>query len=215
MNPAAPIFGLAVASSAALAIWGRHATRRWVHYLFKPLTTAMILIAAFLLVPPSDARPWVLLALTLSLAGDIVLMFDQKYFALGLLSFLAALVCWSTAFTLQIPFNVRQLLYSILPAAVALSILRSLWEHFGRLRWPVSLYVVALSIMTWRAFSRFDANEDDVSLSAWLWGCLGAASFMAGDTLLARRRFAQRPAPYAVELGVYYLAQWCLAASMW
>ena len=77
----------------------------------------------------------------------------------------------------------------------------------------MAIYVAVIAIMAWRAFSRFDAV--DVSLRAWIMGCLGAALFMTGDALLARRRFLGKPVRYVFELGAYYAAQWCLVASAW
>ena len=205
-------WAIAVAFCAALAIWGKSPGRMIVHYLFKPLTTSVILAVAVLMVPHSAPRPWVLTALCLSLLGDIVLMLGDRWFKLGLLSFLLALAAWSMAFTAQIPFVPRQLLYLILPAAVSLLIVRSMWLHLGKLRWPVALYVATIATMTWRAFSRFDAL--DVSLAAWAWGCIGATLFITGDTLLARRKFVGKRGPYWIELGVYFAAQWCLVMSV-
>ena len=204
-------WAVVIALCAAIAIWGRHPKRMVVHWLFKPLTTAMILTVAVLMVPQGPSRPWVLAALSASLVGDVILMLDQRLLPLGLLSFLAGLVAYAVAFTLQIPPTARQLVYLILPAAVGLLLVQGLWPKLGSLRLPVVVYVAALVTVAWRAFSCFDAPE--ISLAAWWWGCVGAASFMAGDALLAWRRFGGKKVPYALELGVYYLAQWCLVLS--
>lgn len=206
-------WAVAVAVCAAVAVWGRHPGRMAFHWLFKPLTTVLLTTVAFLMLPHGPAREWVLLALLFSLAGDVVLMGPDRWFAAGLGSFLVALICYTVAFTHQIPFAPRQLVYLILPAAVGALILRGLWPSLGKLRWAVAVYAAALAVMAWRALSRFDAL--DLSLRAWAYGCLGAALFMTGDTLLARNRFLGKRAPYGVELGAYFAAQWCLIASMW
>lgn len=181
------------------------------HWLFKPMTTVSITTMAFLMVPQSPVRFWVLLALLLSLAGDLILMLGRRILPLGLLSFFVALLSYAVAFTLQIPPTSRQLLYLILPTALGLLVLHRLWPHLGNLRWAVAVYDTALIFLAWRAFSRFDALA--VDLSAWLWGCTGAVLFMFGDGLLAWRRFAAKKIPYWLELGTYYLAQWCLVSS--
>ena len=206
-------WALAVVACAAVAVWGRHPGRIVFHWLFKPLTTLLLLTVAFLMVQEGPARSWVLLALVLSLAGDLILMGPDRWFAAGLAAFLGALVCYAIAYTHQIPPEPRQLVYLILPAAVGLLVLRGLWPSLGKLRVPVAVYAAALALLGWRALSRFDAL--DLSLRAWAYGCLGAGLFMTGDTLLARNRFLKRPVPYGVELGTYYAAQWCLIASMW
>jgi uncharacterized membrane protein YhhN len=205
-------WALVVAFCAALAIWGHDPKRQVVHWLFKPLTTGVIFTVAFLMIPQTSGRGWALAALLFSLAGDVTLMFNKRLLPLGLLFFLAALVSYGTAFTLQLPLAPRQLVYLILPAAVGLLIIQHLWRHLGRLRFPVAIYVSALIFLAWRAFARFDAPE--ISLSAWWWGCLGSVFFMTGDALLAWRRFAKKNVPYWLELGTYYLAQWCLVISL-
>lgn len=204
-------WAVAIAFCATLAVWGKHPQRMAVHYIFKPLTTGLIFVVAWLMVDPGPARPWILWALALSGVGDVVLMLRQKWFVYGLLAFLFALVSYAVAFTVENPITPRQLLYALLPLAVSVAVLRWLWPHLGRLRLPVTLYVAVMATMVWRAISRFDAL--DVPLDNWVYGCLGAAFFMTGDTLLARRRFAGQHVRYSVELGVYFLAQWCLVAA--
>src|SRR5271156_3085314 len=90
---AAAVFG-AAAVSALLAIAAEGEQRRHpAFYLLKPLTTVLILAAALNLTPLSGAayRQTVVIALALSLAGDICLMFEgEAWFAAGLGSFLLA-----------------------------------------------------------------------------------------------------------------------------
>jgi uncharacterized membrane protein YhhN len=208
---------LVYALSAALAIWGkRHRKRRLAHWLFKPLATGWLLYMAILMMGPSSARPWVQGALCCSLLGDIALMAKSRWLPVGLGAFLAAVCCYVVAFSTETPWTLAQTAYLILPAAVGAAVLRGLWRDLGAkvagLRWAVLFYVAALVTLMWRALSRFDSL--DISLSAWLWGCAGATLFFIGDTLLARRRFAERPAPYALELGSYYAAQWCLVMAL-
>lgn len=204
-------WALGVAICAALAVWGKKRERMIVHWVFKPTTTLVILVAALFLIPAAPHRRWVLLALILSLVGDSILMGPASWLSAGLVSFLGALLCYGIAFTVQLPPSPRQWVYLILPAAVAISILQRFWPHLGKLRWAVAAYILAMVFMAWRAFSRFDALN--VGLLDWFLGCLGAVLFMTGDALLARRRFMHKPVGYGLELGVYYLAQWCLVLS--
>lgn len=198
--------------AAGLAIWGRGSGHRLCHWLCKPLATALLLLtAAIYLHPGTSLFFWILLALGLSWLGDVLLMLPHGGFSLGLASFLAALLAYTVGFSVQVPFSPRQLVYAVLPVAVAALLLSSLWSHLGRLRWAVVVYVAVLATMAWRLLARFDMPH--VSLASWLWGVLGAGLFMTGDALLARRRFAQRPAPYIVELGAYYAAQGCLLVA--
>ncbi|MBK9340326.1 MAG: hypothetical protein IPN04_06570 [Rhodoferax sp.] len=60
-----------------------------VYYLFKPLTSFLILTLAYLIMPEGTAKNWILLALVFCLIGDIALMFEGDMpFIAGLLAFL-------------------------------------------------------------------------------------------------------------------------------
>lgn len=208
-------WALAVFAAGLGAVWGKRPDKKGrmlVHYLCKPLTTLLLLGTAARFVPEVPGKPWFLLGLLLSVLGDAALMLPIRGFVLGLAAFLVGLACYAWAFTLETPFAPRQLVYWILPAAVGALIAQSLWPRLGKYRAPVAVYVVVLVTMGWRAFSRFDNPE--VALGDWIDGSLGAVLFMSGDALLARRRFLEQPAPYWLELGVYYLAQWMLIASL-
>jgi len=97
----AALFG-AAAVSALLAIAADWEERRHpAFYLLKPLTTALILGAALSLTPASgaDYRLIIIVALALSLLGDICLMFEgDGWFTGGLGSFLLAHVGFIVAF---------------------------------------------------------------------------------------------------------------------
>ena len=84
---------------AVLAIWGRKPGLMIVHWIFKPMTTVLIIFVASLMVTGGDWRGWVLTALVWSLCGDVVLMFGRRWFALGLSFFLCAQACWAISFT--------------------------------------------------------------------------------------------------------------------
>src|SRR5690606_30563300 len=93
---------LLVAASAAAAIVGALLSGewRWLHYVFKPLTTLMLLWIA--LRSPSAVwsryRKLIIAGLALSVAGDIFLMLPGDWFVPGLVSFLLAHVPYASAF---------------------------------------------------------------------------------------------------------------------
>ena len=97
-----PLLAAATVVSGALAIlsapWGFG--QPWMNLVFKPLTTLLIIAYAW---PRGADRPltrrWVLLGLALSLCGDVALMWPERGFLPGLVSFLLAHLAYLRAFT--------------------------------------------------------------------------------------------------------------------
>lgn len=209
-------WAIAVAVSGSLAIWGRHPGRLAVHWTFKPVTVLLIVIAT--LAHPSTLGPvgraGIVVALLLSLAGDLALMPPWRAFALGLASFLAAHLTYVAVFVAESGLRASQLGWLVVPAAAAVLVVRGLWPGLGRLRPAVVLYVAALTALSWRLLARYDVVSQ-IGLGAWALGALGGALFLVSDTLLARRRFAGAEAPYLLELGSYFAAQYLIASSTW
>lgn len=76
---------------------------RGLEYLCKPLAT-LTLIGVALAVDPIDdtVRMWFVVALLLSLAGDVFLMLPRDLFVLGLTAFLLALVAYTAGMSLYV-----------------------------------------------------------------------------------------------------------------
>src|SRR5690606_41962032 len=94
---------LLTAVSACLAILGKYRGPGPLVYLFKPLTTVLILLLALLASPPvTPAYQWlIVLGLLFSLAGDVFLMLPRDRFVAGLVSFLIAHLFYIAAFAQQ------------------------------------------------------------------------------------------------------------------
>jgi len=203
-----------VAVSAALAVRGHYAApRRILVYVFKPLTTLLILAIAL--------KPWsgvsgqyagaVALGLLFSLAGDVFLMLPTDRFREGLASFLAAHVCYIVAFTSGTGF-IPDLVPTVAFGTSGLLLLRLLWRGVpGRLRVPVILYVVVILTMAVQATGRALRIHDVSSLLA----AAGAALFVVSDALLAWDRFrASFLFSRVAVLSTYFVAQWLIALSV-
>jgi uncharacterized membrane protein YccC len=90
VRPSAVLFVLTAGVSAGMAIAAVARDDRSGAYLFKPLTTLIILIGAAFLVQPG-LRPYrslVVLGLGFALAGDVLLMLPRDRFGAGLAAFL-------------------------------------------------------------------------------------------------------------------------------
>lgn len=208
-------WGFSVAISALLAIWGKKPARLVLHWIFKPLTTLLILAAVLALPAGGKGAPRALVAaaLVFSLAGDVLLMLPRRVFVAGLLAFLIAQLTYLAAFGSQLTWTPLLLLYALAIAALGAGVSRFLWPHLGRLKLPTTVYITAIALMALSALCRLHGAE--VSRASAAWGVAGGLLFLTADTLLATRRFAGRRVPYIVELGTYFAAQWCLASTVW
>jgi uncharacterized membrane protein YhhN len=215
--PASVVWG--VAACAALAILGAIArdTAIWLHYLFKPLTTLLILLIVWRIARPVNLRyrRAVLAGIALSLLGDVFLMLPKTVlptgFVLGLSSFLVAHLFFLYALTSDAHLLGRPLVPALLLLFGAAN-LTILWSGVGpALRVPVLLYMLFLIAMTSQAICRHLQLRDRASLLAAIGGIL----FMISDTLLAYNRF-HAPLPLAPLwiLGTYYSALLMIARSV-
>jgi uncharacterized membrane protein YhhN len=201
-----------IALSAALHVRAEYRGPRWQVYLFKPLTTSLIILLALAL-PPSSPAPYkalIVLGLLFSLGGDVFLMLPQDRFVFGLLSFLVAHLFYIAAFTRGADFGFTWwalLLYLACGAAM----LALLWPHLGAMRLPVLLYMAVILIMGWQALERWQTLGTPAALAA----AAGAALFVISDSALALDRFRRPfPAARALVLTTYFAAQWLIAWSV-
>lgn len=202
----------AVAVSAVLAIVGAYASP-WLHYLFKPLTT--LLIVAMVWRHGGAAEPAyrraIVIGLLLSTCGDVFLMLPGDWFVFGLGSFLCAHIAYLIGLTRRARLFARvwpYLAYALLAGAV----LSVLWAHLpGDLRIPVIVYVAVLAAMAAQAAVVWRCGRTQSTALA----ALGGAFFVASDATLAIDRFA---APFgaasAVVLATYWIAQLLIGSSV-
>lgn len=202
----------AAAVSAGLHVRAEYRGPRRQVYLFKPLTTSLLVLAAVL--PASAHGPRYQLAvvtgLVLSLAGDVFLMLPRDRFVPGLASFLLAHLAYVVAFSSGIPPGTNPVLL-LPPLAAGVLLIRVLWRGLGRLRLPVLLYATVIVLMVWQAWARgWELRSPGAALAA-----SGAALFLASDSLLALNRFR---APFAwaqaAIMATYVAAQALIALSV-
>jgi uncharacterized membrane protein YhhN len=211
----------AAAVSAALAIaadWEERRHRSF--FVLKPLTTLLIIAVAAGISWSTPYAQWVLLALSLSLLGDVFLMLEarsrdgarasDRAFIAGLVSFLLAHLAFVCAF-------VQDLRAPDLPAWLAgvvfyaAGLLFVLLPRAGALKLPVLIYCLVLAAMVFAAAARHATFHDTGSLRA----VLGALLFMLSDSLLGWRRFVGRyRGAQALILSTYWGAIGLIAWSV-
>lgn len=200
--------------TAVLAIWGEYQPKRTLVYIFKPLTTLIIIGLA--LIGPFDPIPDYLLAykwligggLILCLAGDIFLMLPPRYFLAGLGSFMAGHWFYVAAFTL----GGITLAWWWLPLLIyGGGVYYLLHPHLGKMRWPVVIYMLFILLMAWTALSRW-STIGTLSAAA---AAGGAVLFVISDSVLALDRFRKKfPSARVIVLSTYWVAQWLIAFSV-
>jgi len=180
-------------------------------YVCKPLTM-VVLIAATLALDPTNAtaRGCFVVALVLSLAGDVFLMLpDEKLFVFGLGSFLAGHIAYIVGLWVA-GVSFGALLVGVLLVAVAVltlgvRIVRGV--HAGQhpeLTGPVVAYLVVISVMVASAIGRTNA-----------FAIVGAVLFYASDAMIAWTRFIEdKPWGRLAIIVTYHLGQMGLVLSL-
>ena len=195
---------------AAVDWWAVATDRRSVEYVAKP-GTMVVLIAAALAIDPADGaqRTWFVVALVLSLAGDVFLMLPRDRFVAGLASFLLGHLAYIVGL-LSVDTSGAGLAVALAVIVVALPLLGGRVLRAVRsgdepaLAIPVALYILVISAMVVSA----GASGSAVAL-------VGALSFYASDALIAWTRFIQPLAWGRVAVMVtYHAAQLALVASL-
>ncbi len=198
--------------SAILEIRGEYRPTRTRVYIFKPLTTGLILLLAASRGAPDFNRYtlWVMGALAFSLLGDVLLMLPADRFIWGLLSFLTAHLFYIAAFTTGRGFGFTPWLLALF-AVCGVSLYRYLWPTLRAMKLPVLGYILVILTMAWQAWERYLMVGEALALAAGI----GALFFTLSDSILAWRRFRRNftSAPLLV-MTTYYAAQLLFALSV-
>jgi len=199
---------LVVAAVFAVGNWVAVAVgSKPLEYVCKPATLLALVVIAIVLDPVhADVRVWFVIALVLSLAGDVFLMLPRDLFVFGLGSFLLGHV----AYTVGLNLHTDGLWWLAIPipfivAALAVRLVRGIRRSGqSQLVGPVIAYVVVIGAMGCSALASGNA------LAA-----VGALLFMASDSLIGETRFV-RPWPGAgvAIMVTYHLGQALLAISL-
>jgi len=185
-------------------------------YLWKPLSTLLVILVALLSFTTLGVKPaytWgIVLGLVLSLGGDVALMFKaNRWFLIGLVLFLLAQIGYSIVFTVPNGFHLQDLATAAVLLVLAALIYLYLKPGLGKMQGPVIFYILAICFMVNRAVSTF-LGSFFTTTQAWLIA-LGAILFWLSDLLLAVNRFRH---PFRLErlgLYLYYGGQLLIALS--
>jgi uncharacterized membrane protein YhhN len=184
MSPVSWIFGVVFVGAASADWWSRWRDLRRLESWTKPLAlVALIGVAVSLDPADADVRAWFVAALVASLVGDVFLLDGDRYFLAGLASFLVAHVLYTIGFLVAPDwrwggFAVAAVAMVALILTVGRQIVRAAGVRAPALRGPVAAYLVVISAMAVTAAGAGDA-----------WAIVGAALFVASDSILGWRQF--------------------------
>jgi len=196
---------LAAAALFAVADWTAVAQgRKGVEYVAKPATTALLVAVAVALRPDDPTqRTWFVIALLLSLAGDVFLMLPRDAFVPGLASFLLGHIAYIVGLAREAD---EATVLVLLPIAFAVVVGRRVVNSIDEraLLGPVVAYMLVITAMACVAVSTGDWRA-----------ATGAVVFMASDSMIAWNRFVA-PFPHArlAIMSTYHVAQGLLVISL-
>ena len=202
---------IAIALSAAITIGSEYTGWRRGVYIFKPLTTSLIILLALLADTDNGSyQTLIIVGLVFSLGGDVFLMWPEDRFVLGLVSFLIAHIFYIIAFATDADggLNWSPLLPLVIFGGFMLWIL---WPGLGSMKGPVVAYMAAILVMGWLALSRWQGTDrPGVALAG-----IGAVLFIISDSILAVDRFRTKfLAARLLVLSTYFTAQTLIALSI-
>jgi uncharacterized membrane protein YhhN len=204
------VFFFVLAGAFAFIDWfAVERDRRALEYLFKPAVIAALILAAITLDPADDLqRGLFVVALVLSLAGDVFLMLPSDCFVAGLAAFLLAHTAYIAGFVTEGPSLGPTAISTVAVATLSVPlgawILRSVRASSPRLALPVAAYMFVISTMAIAALATGDVRAG-----------AGALLFYSSDALIAVGRFVVAlPWARTAVMVTYHIAQGALVASL-
>jgi uncharacterized membrane protein YhhN len=210
------ILALVFAALEALALY-----KKWtrVEWLAKPAVMMCLFIWLVSTVGWEGAALWFGLGILFSLAGDILLMLSlERFFLLGLVSFLIAHIFYIVGFNLPIPgLSAWSVILAVLigwgGARVLRRIVAALEKGQTRMRLPIVVYGLVISLMLLSAMLKL--NDLSWSAGAALLVSFGAFLFYLSDVILAWNKFVA-PIQHGriFNIAAYHLGQIALIAGV-
>ncbi len=215
------IWGLVVILGFAALNWRAvYVEDKRLERIAKPLTMSALTLWLAAAVGVRGVALWFVLALALSLAGDIFLLLDERFFIAGLSAFLLAHLAYIVGFNQPLPplnfFSLGLALMLAILAARVYALIAAGLSARGRasLRGPVLAYTLVITVMVLSAMNTL--FRSDWLPSAALLVTLGAVLFFVSDIILAFNRFV-RPIRHGRvwNMMAYHLGQMALVVGIW
>lgn len=186
----------------------------------KPAVMLCLFLWLLISVGLEGAVFWFGLGILLSLVGDVLLMISlDRFFLLGLVAFLLAHIFYVIGFNIPLPaLSAWSVILVILIGWGGSKIIRRILVSVdekgqGRMRMPITLYSMVISIMLLSAMIKL--NDLTWNASAALLVSLGAFLFYISDIILAWNKFVN-PITHGriYNIAAYHLGQILLIAGI-
>ncbi len=216
----AAVYSLAV--TAGICIFAEIRRIKKIIYIFKPLSTLIIIAVAAAGILDGGKFPGeaagitgllIIAALLFSLGGDVVLMppDSPKRFRIGLILFFLAHILYIAAFWPLGSWQRIDLVIALVLLVIGGGYYRLLLPKLGRMKIPVALYVLVISLMVSRALSVTTAGTVPKSRAGLI--AAGAVLFFFSDIILSANRFWKPWRFERISLAFYFSGQLCLALA--
>ncbi|GAB4411298.1 MAG: lysoplasmalogenase [Anaerolineales bacterium] len=216
MKPAVLLAPVLAVTVGAL-IWAEFAERPRLVYVFKPLSTLLVIAAcALAFLDPAHNPTYALgalVGLVLSLGGDVALMFhdSRRAFLVGLVLFLLAHVAYTVVFTALGRSSGWDIVSGAVLLAAGAGFYALIRPNLGAMRVPVLAYMVVISVMVNRAVSALASPVFGAGQAAMV--AVGAVLFYVSDVILAAARFWKPWRYHRISLAFYYAGQFLIALA--
>ncbi len=190
-------------------IYAKYKNLKLQEYIFKPLTTSLIIFLAFFS-NSGDYKNFIILGLIFSLFGDIFIMLSENKFVFGLISFLIAHIIYIYAFSIKNNFILP--MYLSIPFVIyGLVMYLYLYKNLKELKIPVFVYISIILVMGISAFNLWYIKDNNLSLLAFI----GSLLFIISDSVLAIDKFKKKMYfAQLILLTTYYTSQILIALSI-
>ncbi|CAL2055146.1 lysoplasmalogenase [Tenacibaculum sp. 190524A05c] len=210
-NKKALVISLLFIVISVFEIYGTIQNSKLLEFIFKPLIT----VSLALLYIVSVKKPSFLFisALFFSFWGDVLLLFPEKYFVLGLVSFLLTHLIFIKIIRGFIS-NVDSKLFlksAIFFIAYFGGIVYLIFENLNELLIPVLVY--GLVISTFGTFATVNYVKNKATENLWL--LVGALIFILSDSIIAINKFYMENASLGSLIMITYIvAQYLICKAM-
>jgi len=211
-----PVLAILFAGLEAYALWSG---KRQLEFIAKPAVMICLSLWLYLSTGWQGAALWFGLGALLSLAGDVFLLWLDRFFVFGLAAFRLAHLAYLIGFNIPLPpVTTWSLLLAVIIGVSGVRIMRRLLMGVhasgqSRLAMPVALYGMVITLMLLSALLTLSNVQWSALASASV--TLGALFFYASDIVLAWNKFIQpMPRGRMLNIGLYHVGQILLIAGV-
>lgn len=207
---------LIFAGLESLALWKKV---RPLEFIAKPAVMVVLFIYLWTSAGLTGAGLWFGLGILFSLAGDVFLLWLDRFFIFGLIAFLLGHIFYVIGFNSPpSPFTAWSAILAIIIGLSGMRLMRRILGALAakgqsRLRLPVTVYGAVISIMLLTAMLKLTDTSWDAVASLLV--ASGAFLFFTSDTVLAWNKFVT-PIEHGriINIGLYHLGQIALVAGV-